>query len=293
MPNFANSNQLSSGGIELKAHGAYADLYTLFDSVLMEFDTLIAPLTRKQFMQRYRSGVCLHVRGTPDKFAHLITLQEIEDRLNEGSNVSTPLQVVKDGVRNAHVEKQHYWTPMALKKKEVLDLIQSRHSILMMNMSQINPRVAKLLDTIEETLKADHVHADLHLYISTTHSASGYNAHRDSPQHKLYLQVIGTTEWWVYNQVSVLPNDIRAVAAAEEEQHLKLNTHFMMQPGDLFYMPPAVFHKVRNVGGPRVSFSIPFVRGDPATKRIDRTYIPFKQIFTEEMQAAKADDLAV
>jgi len=53
-------------------------------------------------------------------------------------------------------------------------------------------------------------------------------------------------------------------------------------PGDLFYMPPAVFHKIRNTGGPRVSLSIPV---SPAGgKRMDRTYIPFERLFHEGMR---------
>ena len=53
----------------------------------------------------------------------------------------------------------------------------------------------------------------------------------------------------------------------------------MLEPGDLLYMPPDTFHKVRNEDGPRVSFSIPFVIHKENIQRMDRTHIPFKEIF--------------
>lgn len=50
----------------------------------------------------------------------------------------------------------------------------------MVNMSQINPRVAQLLDGIEAFFKDDQLHADLHFYVSTTCEATAYDAYRDS-----------------------------------------------------------------------------------------------------------------
>jgi len=252
----------------------------------MLFSELVAPLTPEQFMERYRARVCFFVRGTPEKFRDLISLQEIEDRINEACNISSPLEIIKDGMRSPLVNNKHFWSQMALRKKEIRELLETRHSFLMMNMSQINPRVARLIDGIEDVLREDNLHADLHLYVSTTRAASAYNAHRDYPQHKIYLQVIGRTEWRLYELAGELASDVVAVPAAEEPGKLREVAKFVLNPGDLFYMPPAVFHKIRNLGGPRVSFSIPCSPGKPGMERMDRTHIPFRAIFEAEQQAA-------
>jgi len=244
-----------------------------------------------EFKDRYRRGVCFFVRGTPNKFVDLITLQEIEDRLNEGCNISAPVQIIQDGVRKPLVSENHYWSPRALRKTEIKKLIEERRSFLMVNMSQINPRVAQLLDGIEAFFREDGLHADLHLYVSTTRAATAYNAHRDYPQHKIYLQVIGRTEWRLYEPVRELPADTVAVPEQEEAGTLREIAAFTLNPGDLFYMPPAVFHKIRNLGGPRVSFSIPCAPGRPDTQYMDRAHIPFRAIFEGEQQAAaQAED---
>ena len=252
----------------------------------MDFAQLIAPMAIDDFRDRYRRGVCFFVRGAPDKFSDLITLQEIEDRLNEGCNINSPVQIIQDGVRRPLTSDHHYWSPKAIKKGEIKQLIEQRRSFLMVNMSQINPRVAQLLDSIEAFFRDDRLHADLHLYVSTTRSATAYNAHRDQPQHKIYLQVIGRTEWRLYEPTVALPADTVAIPANEEAATLREIAQFTLNPGDLFYMPPAVFHKIRNLGGPRVSFSIPCAPGREHTQYMDRTHIPFKAIFQAEQDAA-------
>lgn len=252
----------------------------------MDFDDLIAPLTRDEFMDRYHNGTCFVIRGQSDKFTGLISLDDIESALNQGCNINSPLNIVlEDGTRRPFVDNKVPWSPLALQKATIKTMIEQGHSFMMTNMSQINPRVANLIDQIETAFTDDQLCADLHLYVSGTREASGYNAHRDYPQHKIYLQVIGSTEWQVFDHDEALPPETRAVRENDEAKFLRLNTKFVLDPGDMFYMPPAVFHKIRNVGGPRVSFSIPCTPA-PGRKHMDRTYIPFKALFESEMSAA-------
>ena len=64
---------------------------------------------------------------------------------------------------------------------------------------------------------------------------------------------------------------------------------FVLEPGDVLYVPPGKFHNVRNTHGPRVSFSIPFVvYVDSKKPRMDRTYIPFRAIFEDARKRAEA-----
>jgi ribosomal protein L16 Arg81 hydroxylase len=252
----------------------------------LDFAALVAPLPEEEFLRRFERADCFVVRGAPDKFTHLVTLDEIEARLNEGCNLNVPVEVIRGGEREALVDERVPWSRIAVRKREVLEALRARHSFLMRNMSQLNPRVATLIDAVEARFRHLDVRADLHLYVSPAEEATGYNAHRDRPQHKIFLQVLGATSWQVFRPRQPLPEDLVAVDEAHEAELLEPFADFELGPGDLFYMPPGVFHKVRSLGGPRVSFSIPFHAVEPGRARVDRTHIPFRAIFEEGLRTA-------
>ena len=243
----------------------------------MEFTSLIQPMGIDNFMDKFHAKESFVIKGTPEKFVHLITLQEIERRLNDGCNLNVPPQIIQDGVRKTYIEKNVPWAPFALKKREILEFLKNGHSFMMMNMSQINPQVSRLIDGIETQFP--DMRADLHLYVSPTGNASAYHAHRDRPQHKIYLQVIGHTFWKIYRQTKELDEKATALTEDAERHYLEPLLEFTLAPGDMLYMPPDTFHKVRNHNGARISFSIPFAPAKEGSSRMDRTYIPFAELF--------------
>jgi len=253
----------------------------------MDFEALIHPLPKQEFFDRFERGACFVIRSPAEKFTNLVDLQDIEDRLNDGCNIGSPVEIIRDGKRSPVVDTDLAWSSFAVKKAEVLDQIHARCSFMIPNMSQLNPRVAAMIDGIEQAFAEHDARADVHLYVSTTREASAYNAHRDYPQHKIYLQVIGSTEWHIFSHNQELPNDVCAVKEKDVNKNLKVVDRFTLNPGDLFYMPPSVFHQISNCGGPRVSLSIPVVLGS-TKKRMDRTYIPFKSLFEAELAASNA-----
>ena len=252
----------------------------------MDFLTLIQPLSEKEFATKVggRETFVMQGQGWRD-FGDLVSLDEIETALNNGCNVNIPVQIVGGGVRQSYVDRGVGWSPFSLRKTEIKSLIESGHSFLMANMSQINPKVAALIDAVEARFTG--ARADLHLYVSPTDDGTGYDAHRDSPQHKIYLQVIGNTSWQIFDHTAELPQEATSVKETDEARYLTKVMEFTLRPGDVLYMPPARFHKVRNHHGPRVSFSIPFlVNVDGKAGRMDRTHIPLREIFENAMTAA-------
>ena len=245
----------------------------------MDFLSLIKPLSIEEFTAKVLAHDTFVMRGGGHRdFSDLLSLEEIEVALNNGCNVNVPVEVIGNGVRQALVDQNVAWSRIALRKKEVKALLEAGHSFLMMNMSQINPKVSAVIDAIES--RFDGARADLHLYVSPTNDGTGYHAHRDLPQHKIYLQVIGNTSWEIFDHSADLPREAINVAAADEARYLTKVMEFDLEPNDVLYMPPGRFHKVRNHHGPRVSFSIPFVVNlNGKLGRMDRTHIPFRAIF--------------
>ncbi len=246
----------------------------------MKFEDLIKPKTTVEFMEKFNNSETFVIKGNKNKFNKLITLEEIESVVNNGCNFSTPLEIIIDGGRKFYVEKNIPWTQFATKKSVIKQLLEKKHSFLMRNQSQINSKVSALITSIEKTFNFS---ADLHLYISPVVSGSGYNAHRDRPQHKIYLQVMGKTNWTIFNYNNNLPENVHALSEEEEVKYLNKLMSIELEPGDLLYMPPDTFHKVRNYNEPRISFSIPFNKVDDKFKKMDRTYIPFKKIFESNL----------
>ena len=80
-----------------------------------------------------------------------------------------------------------------------------------------------------------------------------------------------------------LPENINALKEEDEIKYLKESMTIELKPGDMLYMPPDTFHKVRNHNEPRISFSIPFNKVEEKFKKMDRTHIPFKQIFESNL----------
>ncbi|MDX1514263.1 MAG: cupin domain-containing protein [Gammaproteobacteria bacterium] len=246
----------------------------------MKFSEMLAPMSEVEFARRVMAGETFFIEGSESKFEGLISLEEIEQRLNDGCNTAMPVHIIRDGQRIPLLDEPVLWSGKATRKREIGNLIANGHSFMMTNMSQMNARVSSLMDSIEGFF--ENAHADLHLYVSPGAGSTGYLAHRDRPQHKIYLQIIGSSTWWIYAHSASLPDDVGAVPIEQENDLLRQKMHFKLTPGDLLYMPPNVFHKVRSEAGPRVSFSIPIIFLDRSadTVRMDRTHIPLSDIMT-------------
>lgn len=254
----------------------------------MDFATLVSPLSLDEFAAKALANETFVMPGAGRRDFHdLISLEEIELVLNNGCNVNSPMQVIMDGGRQVFLERNIVWSPFALDKSQIKQRLTSGHSFMVANMSQISPKVAALIDEIERYLEGTR--ADMHLYVSLMDKGTGYSAHRDRP-HKIYLQVVGSTLWQTFSHNNTVAEDIDHIVGAEEDRYLTREMEFTLEPGDVLFMPPRTFHKVRNHFGPRISFSIPFyVNQNGKNKRMDRTFIPFRSLFDDALQKAASE----
>lgn len=250
----------------------------------MDIADLFAPITLSEFKAKIFGRTSLAVTRKSNPFENLLTLDEIEQKLNDGCATLTNLGLIGENGAKMPFEsiynhaKQVYWSPFAMKKNFVLDKLINHHSFVMHNMTQINRQIAEIADAIETTFP--DFHADLHIYVSPRPSATAYNVHRDSPQHKIYLQLIGTTHWTIYKGKS----EKISMTVEEAQRNLEIDFRTELTPGSVIYMPPETYHHVTNGNDPRVSLSFPFIH-DPSRAPMDRRYIPFKTIFETPAQA--------
>ena len=242
------------------------------------FEAALNPVSFDDLYEHYTQQKCLVIEGYKEKFSDLVSLDDIERRLNDGCNASNFPQIIKGGERQTFINNQTPWAEACLDKARINHALKEGNSLMLSNCSQISPGIAQFCDALEAHFEKDSIHADAHLYISTNEQGSSYFAHRDRPQHKILLQAIGEANWQLFEPIKKIDENVVAIPENEQDSYLKVVSEFTLKQGDLLYMPVGVFHRVQSVPGPRVSISIPFY-SMPQGSKMDRSNIPFKQLF--------------
>ncbi|HSC88527.1 MAG TPA: cupin domain-containing protein [Polyangiaceae bacterium] len=250
----------------------------------MRLASALGPISLEVLREKYwgRKSLLLVPQGGVNPLEGLVTLEELEVRLNDGCASMTNLAVIgPDGgklprERLYHRQVGPCWTPEFLRKREVAQHLANGASFVLHNMTHVNPRVAQLISDIE-TEFPDFA-ADAHLYVSPRPGATGYRVHKDEPQHKLYFQVFGSTQWTVYKGQHAQ----RALSADEARTHLTVDFEAELPPGSVLYMPPGVFHKATNPTGPRLSLSVP-IAPRLGAQAVDRHHIPLVRLMTAQV----------
>ena len=252
----------------------------------MNFIDFLAPLTMDEFKDKIFGKCSIAVTRTANPYPDMLTLEEIEQKLNDGCATLASIGIVDENGAKMPRDLPYIrgealrWSPLAMKKSFVRDKLINHHSFVLHNMTQINRHIAEISDSIETAFPG--FHTDLHIYVSPRPSSTGYNVHRDAPQHKIYIQLYGSTNWTIYKRGDT---EAKSLPVAEAKKQLEVDFKTELTPGSALYMPPDVFHHVVNGNGPRVSLSFPFIH-DPSRVRMDRSHIPLKDIIEA------ADDVA-
>lgn len=235
----------------------------------MKLADVIRPVPVEDFRAKYFGKQCFLVQRKANPLAGLLSLRDIEARLNDGVASAHGLALIgPDGVKLPAAEFHtrqtgQAWCPGFVAKEHVKSRLAQGCSFVMHNMSSITPAVEGLIREVEGL--GDRVQADLHIYVSPRANATAYNVHRDQPQHKLYIQLIGSTDWVVYKGT----DPRRAMSVEDAAKVLRKDFAARLGPGSVLYMPPGVFHHATNPAGPRVSLSIPFYES-PSSLAVDR-----------------------
>lgn len=244
----------------------------------MKLLDIIRPLSVDEFRDRFFGRQCVLIKRKRNHLESLLSLAEIEARLNDGVGTQHSLAVIgADGRKlppaEVHVKQTgQAWSSSFVAKHKVKALLSDGCSFVLHNMSAATPRVESLIREVESL--GDRVQADAHVYVSPKAGATGYQVHKDEPQHKLYIQLYGSTEWVVYKG----QDSRRSMSTQEAESKLTVDFAATLTAGSVLYMPPGVFHRACNPHGPRVSLSIPFYES-PQSTPVDREPLDLVSLF--------------
>jgi hypothetical protein len=213
---------------------------------LDQLGSVLHPVTPDQFFARHHGKAMLHVPGTPEKFAGLMSWAKLNALLDMDVWSPATLQIVLDRrnvppegycARSTNRDGQPILKP---KVDRVMALVRQGASLVCNKIESLTPELNPLARLLSETLGG---RIGMNLYCSwAEHQA--FNAHFDT--HDVFVfHVEGEKAWNIYE--GRMDNPVEHPAfdlPLEQRNELKgpvLRT-VTLRPGDFLYLPRGQFH---------------------------------------------------
>jgi Cupin superfamily protein len=202
----------------------------------MNFAQLIQPLTTGEFFSSYWEKKHLVLsRNSPDTYRDLLSLDDIDYALTE-MDLRHPNVSLATGEKLPSVAEYTFGNgiidPIAAYK-----LFSKGTTIVLSNMQLKLPKLAALCRSLTAE---SSIQFQTNLYLTPPRS-QGFKLHYDT--HDVFiLQVAGSKNWRIYGSPFELPPRGRGFTAAKPNPG-ELSDKFVLQQGDLLYMPRGWYHE--------------------------------------------------
>jgi hypothetical protein len=216
--------------------------------MIADLAALLAPLTPERFFADHFDKAPLHVRGTPEKFAQVLSWRQV-NRLLDMTHIwtGTSLKLVMDSqaippeqfcTRTTGRDGGQVLQPDA---KLVQGWIAKGASIVMNDVDSLTPGLASVSNALES---AGLGKAQANVYISWQ-SHKAFRTHYDT--HDVWaVQVEGEKDWNIWEGRAEWPIPHPAFKGQPQAHHDqargKLRGVVKMKPGDLLYLPRGWYH---------------------------------------------------
>jgi ribosomal protein L16 Arg81 hydroxylase len=212
---------------------------------MLEFDHLIAPLTRDRFLGDYWNKSFLVAKGTAGRFSDLLGWDELNAILEQHRLHPPRLRLTHEG---RSIEPFRYTTPSAdgtprLNAGKLAACLAAGATLVLDCMEEMAPKVSQLASSFREAL---HANTHVNLYAGW-HSSRGLDLHFDA-QEIMVLQVAGRKRWQVYRPT-------RSNPLPDDEQDSPKPSGLpvwdgMLEDGDILYIPRGWWHVAFPVSEP-------------------------------------------
>lgn len=217
----------------------------------MDFDQIIAPLSREEFLSRHWGQTWLHLKGTPGRFAELMPWDAL-NRLLSNTRLVPPLIRLSQNGETLNPDAFMHAPPGAghlphMDAGKVAVLLAQGATLVLHMVEDIAPAVRAVARTVSETLQA---RSYVNLYASWNNQ-KGFDLHWDA-HDVLVLQVHGRKRWQLYAPTQEYPLDAgvppRPVGAPVWDG--------MLEEGDILYLPRGWWHMAEPVNEPSLHLTI-------------------------------------
>jgi ribosomal protein L16 Arg81 hydroxylase len=217
----------------------------------VDFDSIIAPMTREEFLSRHWEQTWLHLKGAPGRFTGLMPWDEL-NRLLANARLAPPLVRLSqngetlDASAFMHTPPGSGHLPRMDAGKLAVLLAQGATLVLHM-VEDIAPQVRALGRVVSEALQARNY---INLYASWK-TQKGFDLHWDAHE-VLVLQVHGRKRWQIHAPTQEQPLD----AGVPPRPDGAPVWDGMLEEGDVLYLPRGWWHQAEPVNEPSLHLTI-------------------------------------
>ena len=218
---------------------------------MLEFDHVIAPLTRDQFFADYWNKSFLAAKGAAGRFTGLLGWDELNSILEQHRLSPPRFRLTHEG---RAIEPFRYMSPGAggalqLNSGKLAACLSGGATLVLDCVEELAPRVRKLAASFRDALHAGNY---VNLYAGW-HSQNGLDLHWDS-QEIMVLQLSGKKRWQIYQptRTDPLPDDMEAPPRPSGPPIWD----GMLEDGDMLYIPRGWWHVAFPVGEPSLHLTV-------------------------------------
>lgn len=202
----------------------------------MKLAELIQPLTTQEFFSScWEKKHVVLSRQSPDTYRELLSLDDVDRALTEmGSRYPDITLATGEKVTPA---AEFTFPDGAIDPLAVFKLFSKGTSIVLSNMQRKLPKLAALCRSLTAETS---IPFQTNLYLTPPRS-QGFRLHYDT--HDVFiLQIAGSKNWRIYDSPVELPARGRGYNTYKETPGA-LSDKFLLQQGDLLYMPRGLYHE--------------------------------------------------
>jgi ribosomal protein L16 Arg81 hydroxylase len=216
-------------------------------------ESLLSPLSKADFLSSYWGKSFLYIKGFEEKFASILTIEEIESFISRNEDLLQYPRVTMYNEGNIIPEARFtkgtkmrisgalgYKSENTVDIKKVNKLFTKGATFKISQFEQIYPEMKQLCNTFAESISfIEEIH--LNLYYSPQKSQA-FKSHFD--KHDVFiLQISGNKTWEVFKHQE--DNPLPEYKIPRTESFLTSEKHSInLNAGDLLYIPRGMWHNV-------------------------------------------------
>ena len=233
---------------------------------ITSFEQLLLPVRVDEFFADHFGRTPLHIPGQPEKFASVMSWDELNRMLGMDVWDANTLQLVLNKQRvppaaySQTIVNRNQRQVMQPDSGKVMELLGRGASLVLNNIETLHPNILAVADVIGNLLGAK---VSANLYCSW-HQQPAFDSHYD--RHDVFaLHVLGEKKWRVYEGRIDNPVEHAAFYNIPQVECDRLKgrvaQEVTMRPGDLLYLPRGQFHDA--LASSAASIHVTFGCGQP------------------------------